>query len=193
MVSGNTIDCGAGLHYCDFGLMLGARPWGGCWGPNTADCSASVPSSPGSMAPQTTITAILPNPDTCSYNIYGGTVTGNTVMNAKQGINVDGGGASPKVFIANDPNCPNGSPGYPITVYGNVVSGSILGMPTQAVFSCNPAVDDGQRLLTEEINISDFYNYVDRNGEAQPVSPNTYNPVLPTPPMQPNSLSFYCP
>lgn len=76
-----------------------------------------------------------------SRNITGGTVAGNVVTNARQGINIDGAGTADN----------------PIVVYDNDVSSS----PPQASFLC------GLR-PTSNININTADSNVDRNGDPTP-------------------------
>ncbi len=209
VVSGNRIDCGAGLHYCDYGIQIGDRTYlQGCSGPyQGADCTTSYISSISrySILPRLPSgTKIPPNPNTCSYNLYGGTVTGNTVMNAKQGMIIDGAGASPLIFaFPGDPNCPSGSPGYPIRVYGNTVTGSAIDSPPFYCLGTDLPAGSTSVPITENINISDFYNFVDTNGTSFPFSTHTYCsgpkiqdggycPDKPPPPQSPNSAGYYC-
>ncbi len=76
--------------------------------------------------------------DMTAPNIKGGTVTGNTVTSAKQGINVAGAGTAAS----------------PLLLYGNSSSGS----PAAAQFNC------GQR-STSNLNISTTDSAVNRNGD----------------------------
>jgi hypothetical protein len=76
-----------------------------------------------------------------SANILGGSVYGNTVTNARQGINVDGAGTAAS----------------PLTLYGNTATGS----PSSAGFLC------GTR-STSNLNIYD--SVVNRNGDTTPAT-----------------------
>ena len=80
-----------------------------------------------------------PHPWYLSTNILGGTVTGNTVTNARQGINVDGAGTV----------------SAPLVLYNNPVSGS----PTSAQFLCGT-------MATSNLNIYLADSVVNRNGDA---------------------------
>jgi hypothetical protein len=82
-----------------------------------------------------------------SSNTLGGTVTGNTVVNAKQGINVAGAG----------------TPEAPLVLYENAVSGS----PSQAVFLC------GVR-ETSNLNITPA-SVVDRRGDSSPATSRVWD------------------
>lgn len=81
-----------------------------------------------------------------SANILGGSVYGNTVTNARQGINVDGAGTATS----------------PLTLYGNTATGS----PGSASFLC------GTR-STSNLNISD--SVVNRNGDTTPATNWTWH------------------
>lgn len=76
-------------------------------------------------------------------NILGGTVTGNTVTNARQGINVDGAGT-----VA-----------APLVLYNNSASGS----PTSATFLCGT-------MATSNLNIYTAHSVVDRQGDTTPAT-----------------------
>lgn len=80
-----------------------------------------------------------------SANIQGGSVFNNTVINARQGINVDGAGT-----VAN-----------PLVLYSNAVSGS----PASAVVSCNP-----NPRPTSNLNIYAPDSVVNRNGDTTPAT-----------------------
>ncbi|WP_375770173.1 NBR1-Ig-like domain-containing protein [Archangium gephyra] len=81
-----------------------------------------------------------------SANILGGSVYGNTVTNARQGINVDGAGTATS----------------PLTLYGNTATGS----PGSASFLC------GTR-STSNLNIND--SVVNRNGDTTPATNWTWH------------------
>ena len=76
-------------------------------------------------------------------NIFGGSVFGNTVTNARQGINVDGAGTALS----------------PLTLYGNTATGS----PSSASFLC------GSR-STSNLNIYTGDSVVNRNGDTTPAT-----------------------
>lgn len=80
-----------------------------------------------------------PHPWYLSTNILGGDVHGNTVTNARQGINVDGAGTAAS----------------PLTLYGNTATGS----PSSATFLCGSH-------LTSNLNIYTGDSVVNRNGDA---------------------------
>ena len=84
-----------------------------------------------------------PHPWYLSTNILGGSVYGNTVTNARQGINVDGAGTAAS----------------PLVLYGNSVTGS----PASANFLC------GAR-ATSNLNIYTGDSVVNRNGDATPAT-----------------------
>lgn len=84
-----------------------------------------------------------PHPWDATVQISGGTVHGNTVINARQGINVEGAGT-----IAS-----------PLTLYNNSVSGT----PTSGVFQC------GTR-QTSPLNIYTPHSVVNRNGDTTPAT-----------------------
>ncbi|MBI1748832.1 MAG: hypothetical protein HYR55_19935 [Acidobacteria bacterium] len=78
-----------------------------------------------------------------SRNIIGGTVTDNLVVNARQGINVDGAGTAEN----------------PLHLYGNDVYGS----PASAIFLCG-------RRATSDININTGDSQVDRADDQSPIT-----------------------
>ncbi|HEX7184020.1 MAG TPA: NBR1-Ig-like domain-containing protein [Thermoanaerobaculia bacterium] len=84
-----------------------------------------------------------PHPWYLSANILGGSVHGNTVTNARQGINVDGAGTAAS----------------PLVLYGNSATGS----PTSASFLC------GTR-STSNLNIYTGDSVVNRNGDTTPAT-----------------------
>ena len=84
-----------------------------------------------------------PHPWDSTVQISGGTVHGNTVINARQGINVEGAGT-----IAS-----------PLTLYNNLVSGT----PTSGAFAC------GTR-QTSPLNIYTPHSVVNRNGDTTPAT-----------------------
>lgn len=92
-----------------------------------------------------------PHPWYASSNIVGGTVTGNTVTNARQGINVDGAGVA----------------GSPLVIYGNTVTGS----PSSASFQCNPGVSRA----TSNLNIYAVHSVVDRRGDTTPATNRSFD------------------
>jgi hypothetical protein len=83
-----------------------------------------------------------------SRNIVGGTIAENTVINARQGLNVDGAGTADN----------------PIVVYGNQVYGS----PAQAAFNC------GQR-PTSDFNINTADSVVDLAGDPTPYTTRVWH------------------
>ena len=87
-----------------------------------------------------------PRPWYPSSNTLGGSVTGNTVRNAKQGINVAGAGTAE----------------FPLVLYENSATGS----PSSATFLC------GVR-QTSNFNISPD-SVVDRRGDTTPVTTRTW-------------------
>jgi hypothetical protein len=87
-----------------------------------------------------------PHPWYASPNLIAGTVTGNTVINATQGINASGAGTAD----------------HPMVVFGNTVSGSA----TSGTFTCGPRP-------TSDFNISPD-SFVDRQGETSPVTSQTF-------------------
>ncbi len=89
---------------------------------------------------------IGPHPWYLSANIVGGTVTGNTVTNARQGINVDGAGVA----------------GSPLVIYSNTATGS----PSSAAFQCNLSLSHS----TSNLNIYAPHSVVDRRGDITPAS-----------------------
>ncbi len=90
---------------------------------------------------------IGPHPWYLSTNTIAGTVTGNTVTGARQGMNIEGGGTA----------------AAPVRVFANAVSGS----PASATFLC------GTR-ATSNVNISPD-SFVDRNGETAAVTARTWH------------------
>lgn len=76
-------------------------------------------------------------------NVLGGTVTNNTVTNARQGINVDGAGIA----------------GNPLVLHSNTISGS----PTSASFLCGT-------MQTSNLNIYTAHSVVDRQGDTTPAT-----------------------
>jgi hypothetical protein len=84
-----------------------------------------------------------PHPWYLSANILGGDVHGNTVTNARQGINVDGAGTAAS----------------PLLLYGNSATGS----PASATFNCGSK-------LTSNLNIYTGDSVVNRNGDATPAT-----------------------
>jgi hypothetical protein len=82
-----------------------------------------------------------------SAAITGGAVRGNTVTNAKQGINVDGAGTAAS----------------PVRVSGNVVSGS----PTGARFNCGTRSTSNVNYAPDAV--------IDREGDTTPVTNRTWH------------------
>jgi parallel beta-helix repeat protein len=107
---------------------------------NTIDCSAARNCHFG-MNLGSHVWGVAPN-------TLGGTITGNTVVNARQGVIVDGGGTAAS----------------PMTLYGNNVSGS----PSSATFNC------GTR-ATSNLNIYTPHSVVNRNGDTTPATNNQWH------------------
>lgn len=107
---------------------------------NTIDCSAAHNCHFG-MNLGSHVWGVAPN-------TLGGTITGNTVTNARQGIISDGGGTSAS----------------PMTLYNNNVTGS----PTSAQFNC------GTR-ATSNLNIYTPHSVVNRNGDTTPATNNQWH------------------
>jgi hypothetical protein len=87
-----------------------------------------------------------PHPWYASPNLVAGTVTGNVVTGATQGIDASGAGTA----------------AAPMAVFGNTVSGSA----TSGTFTCGVAT-------TSDLNISPD-SFVDRHGETSPVTRQTF-------------------
>ncbi len=116
---------------------------------------------------------IGPRPWYPPANIYGGTVTGNSVAGAKQGINIDGAGTA----------------AYPVTVYGNSTAGAWASsggfncgtLPTSAYNISTRGSEPSSGAVTCAINSGTAYapggNVVCRNGET--VAITNYNGFCP--------------
>lgn len=85
-----------------------------------------------------------PHPWYSSPNILGGDVHGNTVLSARQGINVDGAGTATA----------------PLVLYGNTVSNPA---PGSASFNCGSHA-------TSALNIYTAHSVVNRNGDTAPAT-----------------------
>ena len=88
-----------------------------------------------------------PHPWYLSTNILGGTVSGNSVANAKQGINVEGAGTA----------------GSPIRVFANTITGS----SSSAQFLCGTKTCSAYNISPDSV--------VDRNGETAAVTTWTWH------------------
>lgn len=140
LVASNTITqpgqlATAGLMLHRFGTSTPGDFTGAVVTQNRIDCGSARNCHFGIM--------LGPHPWDAAVQISGGTVHGNTVINARQGINVEGAGT-----IAS-----------PLTLYNNSVSGT----PTSASFAC------GTR-QTSPLNIYTPHSVVNRNGDTTPAT-----------------------
>lgn len=125
----------AGLMLHRFGTSTPGDFTGAVVTQNRIDCGAARNCHFGIM--------LGPHPWDATVQISGGTVHGNTVINARQGINVEGAGTITS----------------PLTLYNNPVSGT----PTSAAFLC------GTR-QTSPLNIYTPHSVVNRNGDTTPAT-----------------------
>jgi hypothetical protein len=125
----------AGLSLFNFENLSAGDFAGAVVTQNRVDCGAARNCHFGIM--------LGPHPWNPNLQTYGGTVHDNTVINALQGINVEGAGTSAS----------------PLTLYDNAVSGT----PASGVFLC------GTR-STSPLNIYTPHSVVNRNGDTTPAT-----------------------